>query len=735
MSTQRMVLIIVAVLVAFVVVMVSGGVFLVRHFRPLTERLLNRREFAGQPLPTGDKVITETQLEPFWRGYYRKNLGAAYQQHGHHDPRWDKAAASYLEAQAILSTGVAREHTYQELIEPGQGLLKQGCDDPLVVLVVGNALFRSGYLKESQPLLERAAAGLKARGYPPLTLAWAYTDLAVLNHEAGRKVNATPPRWRPLAIAAYVAAADKRNLGPQEQRPVLWEIGKLMEGALQPFQADIVAALEAQPNSDPWIFHLLAGKQDHDVAWSYRGHGFITEVAPANLRKFEENERDARRHYEQAYALHPEYPEAALDMIGIAMSNAAGATSSPRVWFDRTVAAEFDWLQAYYAYINALLPRWGGTHEAMLDFAQECVNSGRFDTRVPGMAYETVTTIAEQDREDAIWRNPRVWPMLQQYCAGKVAWTVKNRPEALKALRTVCAYIAWRCGHPEAAREHLDALSGRLEREVFRAHWSERPELVAGMIVGLTGAHKEEVARAENLYAAAQADQALAAFGALLQTETDKATLYYLRDRLQSLQWEQQFQAGQWVDLSPTPDGVGWDILQGRYEPLADGTGFTMWPADRAGLMACMMRPGRSFEARCDVEFPAEAVRGIEAGFVVDLALTARPYFESCRIIREAPHGSYGPGWASATQASLPAVPRRCRLHVIQRDLFVTLYLDDRPVFENMRLSNQVFRYEGPHRFAIGGEGWPDATKPVIYRHVQIHKLSGDAMKSKLVTP
>jgi len=730
MSTKSIVLIVVTVLVAFLLFVIGGTVFLVRHFRPLAETMLGRHDFRGQPLPSGDKVITEKQLEPLWRGYYRKNFGAAYEQHGKHDPRWDKAATAYLEAQAILATGMANEHTYRELIEPGQGLLKQGCDDPLVMLITGNALFRSGFLKESQPLLERAVPGLKARGYPPLTLAWAYTDLAVLNHEAGRHLNTSRLQWRPLAIDAYVAAAGQRNFGPQEHRLVMWEMGRLMEGAFRQFQAEVTAALKKQPATDPWILHMICGHESNQIAWTYRGHGFISQVPPDNLKQFEAHERAARDHFEQAYKLHPEYPDAALALINIAKTGATGMATSPRVWFDRAVAAEFDWLQAYYAYLGALQPRWGGTHEAMLDFARECVNTGRFDTRVPSMAFETVQMIAEDDREESVWQDPKVWPMLQQYSAGKVAWTLKNRPESIKPLRTVCLILAWRCGHPEAAREQLDAMRGKVDELGFRTYWSERPELLVGAIYGLTGPHKEQVTRAENLYAAEKTDQALAAFQALLQVTTDKPTLYYLRDRLQSLQWEQQFQAGQWVDLKPTPDGVGWDILRGRYEPLPDGTGFTMWPAARDGIMVCMVRPGRSFEIRCEAEFPEETVRGIEAGFVVDLPLTAKPYFDTLRIIRDPPHATFGPGWSPYREPSLPAVPRRCRLRAVQRDTFVTLYLDDQPVIENMPLCNRYFRSQSPHHVAIGGEVWPDAKKPVIYRHIQIHKLSGDAAKS-----
>ncbi len=392
-------------------------------------------------------------------------------------------------------------------------------------------------------------------------------------------------------------------------------------------------------------------------------------------------------------------------------------------------------MPAYYDYISALQPRWGGSHQAMLAFGQACVDTARFDTDVPKIYYEVILTIAEHDREDSIWQKPEIWPPLQTYCEGKLAWLIKNDPKQVKPGRTVYALIAWRCNHPDVARQQLEALQGQIDKPVFDAQWAERAELVVGMIYGLTGAHKEQVQQAENLYTAEKTDEALAAYEALLETETDKPALYYLRDRIQSLKWEKQFQANEWVNLNPTPDLVGWDIWQGKYEPLPDGTGFIMWPGDSFGLMSCMMRPGHWFEIRCDVEFPKGKVKGIEAGFIVDIPLTANPYYDSCRIIREPPESVFGSGWDPWREKALSAVPQKFRMRLIQCENRVTMYLDDQAVLQDQQLSDRGFRFQGPHHVAIGGEVWPDPSKPVIYRHIQIHKMSGDAVKSKLVTP
>ncbi|MEN6301398.1 MAG: hypothetical protein ABFD96_01660 [Armatimonadia bacterium] len=732
MADKRLVI---GVIVASLVVCIGGGIFLVSHVTKLAKSTLGVGGFSGQPLPEGDRAVTEAQLEPLWRGYYRKNLVTAYEQHGKHDARWDKAAKDFLELHAVVSTGLDEDRSFKDLVAPGLALLKRGCDDPLIVMLTGNALRVQNRVKEARPLIERSLPGLKERGYPPLMLAWAYFSMADFEGEVGSKLESADFKWRTPAIDAFVAAADKSGFGPQEQRPLWWEIQNLMESHFRRSQAQIVNTMKARPNTDPWLFRMAWGKHNFDYGWFYRGNDFIQNVKPEDYKEFEKGMGFARGNFEQAYAAHPEYPEASVYLLDIAKTGAVSGMESERTWFDRAVAGQFDWMPAYYDYISALQPRWGGSHEALLAFAKECVDTARFDTLVPKIYYEVVLTIAEHDREDSVWSNPEIWPPLQTYCKGRLTWAVKNKPKYVKQIRTVYALIAWRSGHPDVARQQLEAMQGQIDKPTFDAQWSERAELIVGMIYGLTGPRKEKVRQAEELYAAEKIDQALAAYQALLEIETDKPALYFLRDRIQSLRWEKQFQANQWVNLDPTPDLVGWDIWQGRFKPLADGKGFTMWPGERFGLMSCMMRPGSSFEIRCDVEFPNEKVKGIEAGFLVDIPLTANPYYDSCRVIQNPPESVFGPGWDAFREHALSEVPRKCRLRLIQCENRVTMYLDKQTVLQDQQLSDRGFRFQGPHHVAIGGEVWPDPTKPVIYRNIQIHKLSGDAVKGRLITP
>lgn len=739
MSDRRLLLTIVLVVVGWAVLVVGGAIYLSRHFprRSGVEGGLARGP-AGKPLPAAKQAITCKQLEPALLKYARSNTVEAYRQCGVHDARWDKQAEAFLESLAQRFVGTEQAPSTQAVAQQAQALLRLGCTDPLVLDRCGRMIGLAGHPEQGRPYIVRGLAGLRKGKYPALCLAWAYRDMAWLEGETGRGLERSDFKWRPLAIAALADAADKRNFGPQGQRVYYWLLADLMEDDFRRSQAVIVETLRSRPNTDPWVLNMAYGKHRRDYAWFRRGTSWAQDVKPDDWKAFEEAAQDAQGYYEKAYREHPEYPETAGALLD--MAKALGEDTT-REWFDRAIAAQFDYMPAYYSRISALQPRWGGSHRALLDFGEECLRTGRFDTLVPKIYYEAVLTISEHDREEAIWQEPEVWTNLRQWCEGAIAAegargtpttaAAQARSRAqLQEVRTIYALLGYRTGHYADARRQAAALGGRLHKPTIDAQWAERCEFVAGRIYALGGARQEEVQKAEKLFDEARLPEALAAYKALLAGAPDPQTRFYVRDRLQVLQWEQQFQANQWVSLRPTPDMVGWNVWQGTYKPLPEGNGFVMRPGERYGIMACMMRPGRWYELRCNVEFPRRPVKGIEAGFVVDIPMVASPYYDTCRIIREPAECVYGPSWDQWKQHALPAVPQKCRLRLVQCDDRLTMYLNNETVLQDQQLAERDFRHKGPHYVALGGEVWPEPEQPVIYRNIEIHKMGVQAVGS-----
>ena len=129
--------------------------------------------------------------------------------------------------------------------------------------------------------------------------------------------------------------------------------------------ADMILDDESQ---DRWLAHMLAGFANHRKAWDIRGRR-----QPGNSQEFMEK---AAKHFLAAHELHPEYPDAAKMMIEVAM--AGGDPNSTQYWFEKTIAAEIDNGEAYQAFLWSMRPRWGGSHELMMAFGKECLDSKRW---------------------------------------------------------------------------------------------------------------------------------------------------------------------------------------------------------------------------------------------------------------------------------------------------------------------------------------------------------------------
>src|SRR4030095_12205638 len=106
------------------------------------------------------------------------------------------------------------------------------------------------------------------------------------------------------------------------------------------------------------------------------------------------------------WKLRPDMPFAASQMITVAMAGAGEESETMRLWFDRAVAAQYDYDEAYTSMLWGLLPRWGGTHVRMLAFGGACARTRRFDTAIPADLNTAARQIANELPD---WR-----PLLRQ---------------------------------------------------------------------------------------------------------------------------------------------------------------------------------------------------------------------------------------------------------------------------------------------------------------------------------
>lgn len=410
---------------------------------------------AGKPIPCGPNATTWKDVRAALTESFRGMTVGAYEKYGKHDPSWDKPAEEFLNGVLKRFLGVdAPDNNAQAAI--AEKLLALHCDDPLVLQRIGKLELDMKQKAQAAARIGKAIDGLKARHYPPMCLALAYTELATIAGETGKHVDPNAHQWWPLALAAYADAADKSLVGPGDHWAIWTIFENVMEKVFPGAEADFAQDLKKCPNTDPWLLNMVWGLSRYDYAWSQRGESYAGDVSADAFQSFLDASEEARGYFEKAYHLHPEYPESCCYLLLIAGAAGPTADGSMRDWFDRAVADQFDYMPVYHHMVYFLLPRWHGSHAAMLAFGKECLDTGRFDTDVPNIYRYVVDTIVRVDGDESVYDTPGVYENLRRLFQGNLGYAKKSKPDAVPLVRRDWAETAAAAGHPEEAQRQLD---------------------------------------------------------------------------------------------------------------------------------------------------------------------------------------------------------------------------------------------------------------------------------------
>jgi hypothetical protein len=365
------------------------------------------------------------------------------------------------------------------------------------------------------------------------------------------------------------------TIGPEKQRIVLIELEPILVRSWQAQHCEaLYEACRKQPKADPWTLDMIAGRYYNTLAWSQRGYGFAGDVTSDGAKLFQENMRKATEHLAAALKLHPEFPEAAGDMVAVAMTGEGNRT--PRQWFDKAVAAEMDYLPAYDRLRWAMRPRWGGSHEQMYRFGCECADTERYDTNVPFVLVQILNDIDEEtDYNGAIWRRNDVYPKVKRVLEGMAKEPTRADGQrsylAKSAVMSVHAALTARCEAFTDGRRLLDELGDRLDREAFD-NWCTHPEFGLAKIYGYSGKGAIHLKKAEQLLAAAPKpfsnavlQEARSLYEKAVDAADDERCKAFPRCRREETNDYLAFNAGKWVEKKFDAGLLHWAIGGGKW--------------------------------------------------------------------------------------------------------------------------------------------------------------------------
>ncbi|MGE5608523.1 MAG: hypothetical protein ACM359_04670 [Bacillota bacterium] len=570
--------------------------------------LVARHLPAAIPGADNPKVFTFHDFLKAILDFNRRTLIEPYKAIGSRNEKWDSATLDFLDKMTVRFTynkadplyWPANYPTREETMALGKASLDAGCDDPLVLYCYSSLLDDGNQVEQALPLLKRATTGLIKSKYPKYRVASACNR--VVNRLDPQKEQAERTRfWNEQWMAGLACmGGDFLN----QDRRIIWEnVRPNLIGSSDQHHRYLYEAVQKMENADPWLVQMIGGNYHITAAWSARGKGLASTVTDEGWRRFHEHLAEARKCLRKAHELQPTYPEAACRMIAVAMGDGDTLGENPRDWFDKAVAAEFDYIPAYNAMFWALRPRWGGSHEQMYRLGLECLQTGRFDTMVPYQLLRALNDINEERGYDyACFAQPGVFE--------NVADLLTRYAEADKspanAHRSSLVALAFRLGKFEEAKKVLDDLGGNATHREFEGV-TALVEPALSKIYAMGGPNAAQLKAAEQLASKGQYQEACGKYQAVAASlAKDSKESLYVRGRCAELRWRMDLSKGEWVSILPTAGLDGWYMAEGQWRidehagcvGNSDGTDMTL---------ACLMDVGQRFEVQLAIDSAGDA--------------------------------------------------------------------------------------------------------------------------------
>jgi len=328
----------------------------------------------------------------------------------------------------------------------------------------------------------------------------------------------------------------------------------------------------------PWLKNMLLGRCHVAIAWEQRGGGYAGSVSGKGWKGFEKHIAIAQKHFEEAYRLHPERPESACQMINIA--KVSDTKLDEYEWFKRATATEFDFPYAYLQMLSALRPRWGGSHEQMLKFGRRCVDTGRYDTKVPYYFIKSVDLIREDSlgHVQKLLQFKNVYPEIHEVCDNYENFFVEqgrssfDSQQFLRCTDFAYAYSFGLFNEAHAVYQSYggDIFSKRAMKKfgdlkydtavaITLAKGSDTSDLIDSIEerMAVLTSHEDSAEDTAELFQDIEE--------ALCNTKLPKPVLFYLRTQQELVKKRVEFHKGDWVELNFTKDLRHWQVVRGNF--------------------------------------------------------------------------------------------------------------------------------------------------------------------------
>lgn len=403
----------------------------------------------------GDELVRETKLP---NGHTRSIIDIS----NWHDPKWNDDAEKFLRNWNRLRAGMPDALSEAELHVQGWKLIDAGCREPMIVYANAWLLDKLGKDHSARHWMLHALSGLQFSQYTLHQRAAAEGRYGYMLVRAGM-AKAAEVHFR----GAATRMLESIKAGERKDRPrelVSSIVAYLCDETIPLDVAEsCMKELEGIESLDRCTLHTALGEFNIRRAWEHRGSGVARTVTEEGWQGFHKHLKLASAHLQKAWSLEPRRPEAPASMITVCMAGHAPEGTNELVWLERAMYGQIDYRPAFDKALSALQPRWGGSHDAILEIGAMCANMERYDTDLPLVFIGAVSMIYNDRMHPApqVIDIPEVYDLMSKTIEKTAAHPNHRAKRAW--LQSVQIALAHQAGKHQDVRRLTAAMSGELD--------------------------------------------------------------------------------------------------------------------------------------------------------------------------------------------------------------------------------------------------------------------------------
>ncbi len=488
-----------------------------------------------------------------------------YQHHGQRNPAWNAFAEQGL---ALVAQDWADDPAIaHESADQAQPVLQQaidaGCTDPLVRYChIRMSQIIEIPIPNSNEILNKSARDLQATQLSPLRRLFPLLkDLKTKIGPAGRKPKAEVLKQLdgeiPNLLTLYAATAESLPTSTIAFVDLCDELSDFITTVRGSRKVALELMGQALANASPSLKALDAAIGTTNYAWDARGSGYSNTVTEDGAKLFHERLLAAHAILETAWENDPTDALICAQMITINLG-LNGERKIMERWWQRAMRADPHNPKATNNKMYYLEPKWHGSDEDMIDFGRLLLKQGQWEDRFPLQLISAHNKAARYDNIDLYYRQPDVWPDLEQAFSG----FLKRFPDQIGERSRYASY-AYKAEQWAIANAQFEILQNKPRWGIFssKSHYDYqrlRARVLSQPIsTAITDARKKSEAKKHT--------EALQTFDQLITQQNNPETLTVLRDERQTAQIRQALDSGEWVSLIVGDDLAGWEPINGTW--------------------------------------------------------------------------------------------------------------------------------------------------------------------------